>query len=77
MRKPNSTEAKSFAVGALMGATVGAVLALLYAPKAGRELRADLRTKGTRMRAKTAKTMMRMNPRNWKAMPEQKQKKAA
>ena len=77
MRTPRSTEAKSFAVGALMGATMGAIIALLYAPKAGRELRADLRTRGTKMRTRTAKTVMRMNPRHWKTVADQKQRKAA
>ncbi|WJH34597.1 YtxH domain-containing protein [Paenibacillus aurantius] len=33
---------KTFAVGALVGGVLGAVTALLFAPKSGKELRADL-----------------------------------
>jgi gas vesicle protein len=38
----NSGMVKGFIVGLLAGGAVGAVLALLYAPKSGRELRKDL-----------------------------------
>jgi len=34
---------KGLVLGLLAGGTIGAVLALLYAPKSGRELRADLK----------------------------------
>ncbi len=34
---------KGLVIGFLAGGTIGAVLALLYAPKSGRELRSDLR----------------------------------
>ena len=37
--------AKGFILGFIGGAVAGAVLALLYAPKSGRELRADIREK--------------------------------
>jgi gas vesicle protein len=36
---------KGLVIGFLAGGAIGAALALLYAPKSGRELRADLRTK--------------------------------
>jgi gas vesicle protein len=36
---------KGLVIGLLAGGAIGAVLALLYAPKSGRELRADLREK--------------------------------
>lgn len=39
----------SFIVGALMGGLVGAVLALLLAPAAGEELRAQMRLRGERL----------------------------
>ncbi len=35
----------SFLIGFLAGSVVGAIVALLYAPKAGKELRADIRNK--------------------------------
>lgn len=35
----------SFLVGFLAGSVVGAIIALLYAPKPGKELRADIKTK--------------------------------
>ena len=38
--------AKGLIVGFLAGSIVGAVLALLYAPMAGKELRADIKQKG-------------------------------
>lgn len=39
MEKP---AVKSFMIGTLVGGAIGAVTALLFAPKPGRELRADL-----------------------------------
>jgi gas vesicle protein len=36
---------KGLVIGAFAGGVVGAVLALLYAPKSGKELRADIRDK--------------------------------
>lgn len=36
---------KGFVVGLLAGSAIGAVLALLYAPKSGKELRADIKEK--------------------------------
>lgn len=42
----NDKLAKGLLVGFLSGAVVGGVLALLYAPKPGRELREDIRRKG-------------------------------
>jgi gas vesicle protein len=38
---------RSFIWGFLAGGTIGAILALLYAPKSGKELRSDLRKKTT------------------------------
>jgi gas vesicle protein len=35
----------SFLIGLLAGSVIGAVIALLYAPKPGKELRADIKTK--------------------------------
>lgn len=37
---------KSFLVGLIAGGAIGALIALLFAPKSGKELRADLKTKG-------------------------------
>lgn len=39
----NSGTVKGFIVGLLAGGAIGAVLALLYAPKSGKELRRDLK----------------------------------
>lgn len=41
----NDRMVKGLVIGLLAGGVVGAVLALLYAPKSGKELRADLREK--------------------------------
>lgn len=38
--------AKGLMIGFLSGAVVGGVIALLYAPKSGKELRSDLKKKG-------------------------------
>jgi len=37
--------AKGFVVGMLTGGLIGAAIALLYAPKSGKELRADIKNK--------------------------------
>lgn len=42
----NDKLAKGLMVGFLSGAVVGGILALLYAPKPGKELREDIRRKG-------------------------------
>ena len=39
----NNGTARGFVLGLLAGGAIGAVLALLYAPKSGRELRSDLK----------------------------------
>ncbi len=44
MANDNGTT-KGFIFGLLAGSAIGAVLALLYAPKSGRELRADIKAK--------------------------------
>ncbi|KAB2925794.1 MAG: YtxH domain-containing protein [Bacteroidetes bacterium] len=41
----DDTNKSSFLIGFLAGGVIGAVIALLYAPKPGKELRADIRTK--------------------------------
>ncbi|MFN4984781.1 MAG: YtxH domain-containing protein [Ignavibacteria bacterium] len=41
----NGSYTKGFLVGAVVGGAVGAVLALLFAPKSGRELRRDIADK--------------------------------
>ena len=45
MAQENDGMAKGLIIGFVAGTIVGAALALLYAPKSGRELRADLREK--------------------------------
>ncbi len=42
----DNNSGKSFLVGLLAGGAIGALVALLFAPKSGRELRADLKLKG-------------------------------
>lgn len=42
----DNNNAKSFIVGLLAGGAIGALVALLFAPKSGKELRADLKLKG-------------------------------
>ncbi len=44
MAQEEST-AKGFMIGLLTGGLIGAAIALLYAPKSGRELRADIKNK--------------------------------
>lgn len=41
----NNGTTKGFLFGLLAGSAIGAVLALLYAPKSGKELRADIKAK--------------------------------
>jgi len=45
MRQDNSGMLKGLIIGLLAGGAVGALVALLYAPKSGRELRADIKEK--------------------------------
>jgi gas vesicle protein len=45
MANINDGTTKGFIFGLLAGSAIGAVLALLYAPKSGRELRSDLKAK--------------------------------
>ncbi len=45
MSSDNNNIAKGFLIGFLAGGTVGAIAALLTAPKSGRELRADIKVK--------------------------------
>jgi gas vesicle protein len=40
--RDNDSKVKTFLLGALIGGAVGAVTALLFAPKSGRELRRDI-----------------------------------
>lgn len=47
MQERESNYARGFLVGALIGGAVGAVTALLFAPKSGRELRQDIAERGT------------------------------
>ncbi len=46
MSYDNNNSGKSFIVGFLAGGAIGALIALLFAPKSGKELRADLKLKG-------------------------------
>ncbi|PIU44523.1 MAG: gas vesicle protein [Ignavibacteriales bacterium CG07_land_8_20_14_0_80_59_12] len=46
MEKDKSNLARGLIIGFIAGSVVGAVTALLYAPKSGKELRADIKTKG-------------------------------
>ncbi len=41
----NNGMGKGLVIGLLAGGAIGAILALLYAPKSGKELRADIREK--------------------------------
>lgn len=41
----NNDGTKGFIFGLLAGSAIGAILALLYAPKSGRELRSDIKAK--------------------------------
>ena len=45
MANENNGTTKGFVLGLLAGSAIGAMLALLYAPKAGKELRADIRAR--------------------------------
>jgi len=51
--KNNDSKTKTFLLGALIGGTIGAVTALLFAPKSGRELRRDIVDTTTEMYDKT------------------------
>jgi hypothetical protein len=67
MHKPDMHTTKTFALGALIGAAAGAAMALLLAPKSGRELRSDIRRQSDRMRTDTAKMVTRLTPRPWRS----------
>jgi gas vesicle protein len=45
MAQENDGMAKGLIIGFIAGSIVGAAIALLYAPKAGKELRADIKEK--------------------------------
>jgi len=45
---------KGLIIGLLIGGVVGAITALLYAPKSGRELRADIKKKATDLAENTS-----------------------
>ncbi len=45
MAEENSGMAKGLMIGFVAGAVAGAVVALLYAPKSGKELRRDIKDK--------------------------------
>ncbi len=45
MSRENSGLSKGLMIGFLAGGAIGAILALLYAPKSGKELRNDIRNK--------------------------------
>jgi len=49
MESNNSSSLKGFLLGAAIGGAVGAVTALLMAPKSGRELRDDIASRGEDM----------------------------
>ena len=48
---PYNDRTVTFALGFLLGGIVGALLALLFAPKKGEEIRADILERGTKMRS--------------------------
>ena len=43
------SKSSKFMAGALLGATVGSILAVLFAPKSGEELRKDLQEKSAQI----------------------------
>jgi len=49
--------AKSVLTGLLVGGVIGAVTALLYAPRSGEETRAELRDKAIELRDRTTETV--------------------
>ena len=49
---PYNDRTVTFALGFLLGGIVGALLALLFAPKKGEEIRADILERGTKMRSR-------------------------
>ena len=55
MSEENTGSAVSFIKGLLFGGMIGAGLALLYAPKSGKELREDLKEKSTELKNEAEK----------------------
>ncbi len=63
MAYDNDGMAKGLIIGFLAGSVVGAVLALLYAPKTGRELRADLKQRADEFAGETEEYVARARKR--------------
>lgn len=76
MRKPDMHTTKTFALGTLIGAAAGAALALLFAPKSGREMRSDIRDRSMRLRDQTAHAVTRMTPRPWRTSMSRRREEA-
>jgi gas vesicle protein len=76
MAQENDGMAKGLMVGFFAGTIVGAAIALLYAPKAGKELRADLKEKAGDMMEDAQEYMARAKTKAVEIINEGKQKAA-
>src|SRR5690625_3499931 len=65
---------KDFIIGTLVGGIVGATVALLFAPKSGRDLRADLNEGATQVKEKASawKDIAQEKGSEWKEVDQEK-----
>ena len=71
MRKRD--ESVGFATGLLLGSALGAMAAILLAPKSGRELRSDIVEGGERLKARGVETASELAERGERAVHKTKE----
>jgi gas vesicle protein len=76
MNSERTTMAKGFAFGALAGGTIGALLALLYAPTSGKELRINLKEKTNKLLSEAEEILEKAKTRASTSVGEAKKKLA-
>jgi gas vesicle protein len=74
MNAEKTAMVKGLVTGILIGGIIGAAIALLYAPKSGRELRADLREKTNKLLTDAEAAMERAKTKVSTAVHETKER---
>ena len=70
MNSERTTMAKGFAFGALAGGTIGALLALLYAPTSGKELRINVKEKTNKLLSEAEAILEKAKTRTTESVDE-------